>query len=141
MAFGDVDPFGMDAVSKYEDALTQAKKDGVTTKALFLCSPHNPLGSKDPRHLYILFFNKFQGRCYPRDVLIGLMKFCQRHKIHLISDEIYALSVWENPEASDAVTFESVLSIDTTGIIDPGLVHVLWGMSKVRLMEILYLIP
>ena len=63
------------------------------------------------------------------------MKFCQRHKIHLISDEIYALSVWENPEAPDAVTFESVLSIDTTGIIDPGLVHVLWGMSKVRLAE------
>lgn len=63
------------------------------------------------------------------------MKFCQRHKIHLISDEIYALSVWQNPEAPDAVTFESVLSIDTTGIIDPGLVHVLWGMSKVCLMK------
>ena len=63
------------------------------------------------------------------------MKFCQRHMIHLISDEIYALSVWQNPEVPDAVTFESVLSIDTTGIIDLELVHVLWGMSKVRLME------
>lgn len=67
------------------------------------------------------------------------MKFCQRHKIHLISDEIYALSVWQNPKVADAVTFESVLSIDTTGIIDPGLVHVLWGMSKVRLVENPYL--
>ena len=63
------------------------------------------------------------------------MEFCQRHKIHLISDEIYALSVWQNPEVPEAVTFESVLSIDTTGIIDPGLVHVLWGMSKVRLVK------
>ncbi|KAL9125984.1 MAG: hypothetical protein Q9175_007994 [Cornicularia normoerica] len=58
------------------------------------------------------------------------MKFCQRYKIHLISDEIYALSVWQNPEVLDAVTFESILSFDTTGIIDPGLVHILWGMSK-----------
>ena len=76
-----------------------------------------------------------QGRCYPREVLIELMKFCQRHQIHLISDEIYALSEWQNPEAPDAVTFTSVLSFDTTGIIDPTLVHVLWGMSKVRLVK------
>ncbi len=68
------------------------------------------------------------------------MKLCQRHKIHLISDEIYALSVWQNPEVPDAVTFESILSINPTGIIDPGLVHVLWGMSKVRPLENLYLI-
>lgn len=67
------------------------------------------------------------------------MKFCQRHQIHLISDEIYALSVWPNPEAPNAVTFTSVLSIDTTGIINPSLVHVLWGMSKVRLIEHLHL--
>lgn len=113
VAFGDVDPFSMDAILKYEEALVEARKDGVPTKALFLCSPHNPL-----------------GRCYPTKVVVGLMKFCQQHKIHLISDEIYALSVWQNPEVPDAVTFESVLSIDTSGIIDPGLVHVLWGMSK-----------
>ena len=63
------------------------------------------------------------------------MKLCQRHKIHLISDEIYALSVWQNPEVPDAATFKSVLSIDTTGVIDPRLVHVLWGMSKVCHMK------
>lgn len=63
------------------------------------------------------------------------MKFCQRHQIHLISDEIYAISVWQNAEAPDAITFDSVLSIDTTGIIDPGLVHALWGISKVRRIE------
>ena len=44
VAFGDVDPFGSDAVAKYEEALVQAQKDGISTKALFLCSPHNPLG-------------------------------------------------------------------------------------------------
>ena len=59
------------------------------------------------------------------------MKFCQKYRIHLISDEIYALSVFENPEAPGAPDFVSVLSIDTKDIIDPHLVHVLWGMSKV----------
>jgi uncharacterized tellurite resistance protein B-like protein len=58
------------------------------------------------------------------------MKFCQQYQIHLISDEIYALSIWDNPEYPDAPKFTSVLSIDLTDIIDPKLVHVLWGMSK-----------
>lgn len=59
------------------------------------------------------------------------MKLCQKYQIHLVSDEIYALSVWDNPEARDAPPFTSVLSIDTTGIVDPSLVHAMWGMSKV----------
>lgn len=58
------------------------------------------------------------------------MKLCQRYQIHLISDEIYALSVWRNREHADAVKFTSVLSIELTGVIDASLVHVLWGMSK-----------
>lgn len=71
------------------------------------------------------------GRCYTREAILGYMAFCQKHQIHLISDEIYALSVWYNSEAPDAAGFHSVLSIDTAGLIDPSLVHVLWGMSKV----------
>ncbi|KAL1636814.1 hypothetical protein SLS56_000907 [Neofusicoccum ribis] len=81
------------------------------------------------RPYYGAFAGDF-GRCYSRDVIIALMKLCQKHRIHLVSDEIYALSVWDNPEARDAPTFTSVLSIDTTGIIDPSLVHDMWGMSK-----------
>ena len=44
VAFCDVDPFSMDAIPKYEEALFQAQKDGVQIKALFICSPQNPLG-------------------------------------------------------------------------------------------------
>ncbi|KZF20923.1 PLP-dependent transferase [Xylona heveae TC161] len=113
VSFGDVDPFGLDAIAKYEEALLQAHHDGIEVKALILCSPHNPL-----------------GRCFPKDVLIELMRFCQKYRLHLISDEIYALSIWENAEAPEAVGFTSVLSIDTTGIIDRNLIHVFWGMSK-----------
>ena len=82
-----------------------------------LCHPHNPL-----------------GRCYPRETIIELMRLCQKYQINLISDEIYALSTWENTvdKSSPMITtpFESALSINLDGIIDPRLVHVLWGMSK-----------
>ncbi|KAH6693426.1 1-aminocyclopropane-1-carboxylic acid synthase, partial [Plectosphaerella plurivora] len=66
------------------------------------------------------------------EVLEAYLRFCQRHNSHLISDEIYAMSVWKNLDTPDAPSFTSVLSIES-GIVDPGLVHVLWGMSKVCL--------
>jgi aspartate/methionine/tyrosine aminotransferase len=114
--FDDVDPFSAEAVWKYEDALLSFQEStGKRVKALMLCHPHNPL-----------------GRCYPREVIIKLMQLCQKYQIHLISDEIYALSVFENTvdEYPPPAKFESALSIDLNDIIDPKLVHVLWGMSK-----------
>ncbi|RJE18673.1 hypothetical protein PHISCL_08995 [Aspergillus sclerotialis] len=114
--FDGVDPLGAGAVARYEKALVDFEANtGKRVRAVMLCHPHNPL-----------------GRCYPRSVLIELMKFCQARQLHLISDEIYALSTWENKVDPDnsATKFESVLSIDTANVIDPDLVHVLWGMSK-----------
>ncbi|PYI01150.1 PLP-dependent transferase [Aspergillus sclerotiicarbonarius CBS 121057] len=113
--FHDSDPFSLQAVGCYERALLEFQHTtGKKVRALMLCHPHNPL-----------------GRCYPRETIIQLMKLCQKYQMHLISDEIYALSVWENTiDAETPVAFESALSINTTGIIDPRLVHLLWGMSK-----------
>ena len=54
------------------------------------------------------------------------MRFCQKHSIHLISDEVYAKSVFVNAEYPDATTFTSVLAISKTGITDEELVHVLF---------------
>lgn len=42
--FGEIDPFSIAAVQKYERALTEAISKGLCIKALVLCSPHNPLG-------------------------------------------------------------------------------------------------
>lgn len=113
--FHDIDPFAEDAVKKYEDILLDAQARGQTVSGLVISHPHNPL-----------------GRCYPRSVLIKLMQLCEGHKIHFISDEIYALSVWSNTidKHPPPIPFESALSIDPTGIIDPARIHVLWGMSK-----------
>ncbi|UPK95046.1 hypothetical protein LCI18_005981 [Fusarium solani-melongenae] len=113
--FNDIDPLGDDAVAKYEEVIVDAQKKGLKVKGLVISHPHNPL-----------------GRCYSRSVLIGLMKLCQKYQVHFISDEIYALSTWPNTVDTNPppVPFESALTIDTTGVIDPSLVHVLWGMSK-----------
>ncbi|KAH7054183.1 putative 1-aminocyclopropane-1-carboxylate synthase [Macrophomina phaseolina] len=113
VSFGKTDPFGLETVDTYEKALVVAQRQGIRVKALLLCNPHNPL-----------------GRCYTREVLEAYMRFCQKHSLHLITDEIYALSTWNNPDAPNAPGFTSVLSIYTDGLIDPSLVHVLWGMSK-----------
>lgn len=57
------------------------------------------------------------------------MKLCEKHQIHLISDEIYACSVFDSGEP-DATPFTSSLSINPAGIIDPELLHVEYGFSK-----------
>ncbi|KAF2020877.1 putative aspartate aminotransferase [Aaosphaeria arxii CBS 175.79] len=113
VGFGSTDPFSEDALVHYKDAYTQAEKEGKTIRAILLCNPHNPL-----------------GRCYSKEVIQGFMSFCQEKQIHLIFDEIYALSVWGNPQMASEVGFISALAIDTTGLIDSNLLHVLWGMSK-----------
>lgn len=70
------------------------------------------------------------GKCYPKKTLVALMRFCQAHGLHFISDEIYALSVFNNPDFPDAEPFTSALSIDSANVIDPNLIHVIYGLSK-----------
>ncbi|TVY89872.1 putative aminotransferase [Lachnellula willkommii] len=111
-SFGKTDQFSTEAVKKYEEALLQAQKDGITIKALVLCNPHNPL-----------------GRCYPVETLKALFALCEKYNLHLVSDEIYALSVFD-VEGAARTPFTSVLSIDPTGVMDPGRIHVMYGMSK-----------
>lgn len=117
VAFSGVEPFDVDAVQKYEAVLLQSRDKGRPIAALMLCNPHNPT-----------------GRCYTREGLIGIMKFCEKYKIHLISDELYALSIWPNTvDAGNEIPltpFTSCLSIDPTNVIDPSRLHIIWGVSK-----------
>ena len=57
------------------------------------------------------------------------MRLCQNYKVHLIVDEVYALSVYDVPD-SKAVKFQSVLSVDSEQFIQPDYLHLLYGMSK-----------
>ncbi|CAG8243574.1 unnamed protein product [Penicillium salamii] len=85
-------------------------KSGVTNHHI---SPHNPL-----------------GRCYPAETLRAFIRFCADNQLHFISDEIYAKSPFANPAIPSPVPFISTLSLDYQSLIDPSLVHILYGASK-----------
>ncbi|KAF4897339.1 putative aminotransferase tcpI [Colletotrichum fructicola] len=110
-----LDPFGIDVVQNYEREIVRAHGRGQKVAGIILCNPHNPL-----------------GRCYTRDAILGLMRLCQKHELHLISDEVYGLSTFTNDIDSipPSTPFTSCLSVDTTNIVDPALIHVVWGVSK-----------
>lgn len=99
-------------IQEYEKALKIAKQEGgITTKAVALINPSNPL-----------------GRCYSREFLIALLKFAAKYDLHMYSDEIYALSTWDEPTMTP---FTSLLSIDfkKEAGVDPS-VFILYSMSK-----------
>ncbi|KAF6240568.1 hypothetical protein HO173_001238 [Letharia columbiana] len=107
------DAFSMALVTALEKTFASSS---CTIKALILTNPHNPL-----------------GQCYPKPVLEECLRFCQRRNIHLISDEVFALSTF-NPSQVDLPEtrhFVSMLAVDPTALdCDPGRVHVVWSMSK-----------
>jgi len=110
--FEGVDQFSTACVAKYEQALLKAQQSGTRVRALLICHPHNPL-----------------GQCYPKNTIVELMKLAQKHKIHLLMDEIYAMSVYDIDDPA-AVPFQSCLAFDSSEYIDPDLLHVIYGFSK-----------
>ena len=58
-----------------DDAARRAITSGHTPRVLLLTSPSNPLGTT-----------------YSADQLRRMISWCKRNNIHLVSDEIYALS-------------------------------------------------
>ncbi|KAL3418220.1 ACC synthase [Phlyctema vagabunda] len=107
--FEGVDQFSSGSAVNYEKALLDASSKGIRVKALIICNPHNPLGS-----------------CYTVEALKELFVFCERYQLHLISDEIYALSVFRDI----GTPFTSVLAIDPAGLVSHNRIHVLYGLSK-----------
>jgi aspartate/methionine/tyrosine aminotransferase len=64
-------------------------------------------------------------------VVIAYCLFCEEHNLHLISDEVYALSVFPSRDNPHPNPFVSALSIDLESFgVTPSRVHVLYGMSK-----------
>ncbi|KAE8164392.1 pyridoxal phosphate-dependent transferase [Aspergillus tamarii] len=105
------DSFGPALLSALEESYENAP---CPIKALVLANPHNPL-----------------GRPYSRSILEQCMAFCQRRNIHLVSDEVFALSSFASPDFTNPESFVSCLSIDPSHAgCDPQRIHVVWSMSK-----------
>lgn len=115
------DQFSSDASGKliaaFSAAYEEAVATGVMVKAVLVCNPSNPL-----------------GRFYSKKTLFELAKFCGQRSLHLVADEIFAMSAFESPveEGQRLSTFASVLSIadDDTSCINAENIHCLYGASK-----------
>lgn len=124
--FHGIDQFSVEAVPCYETKLLESNASGTKIRGLLVCNPHNPL-----------------GQCYPPEALMAYMQLCAKHKIHLIMDEIYAVSHYKiptvpstsitnnaNAHSPNLVPFRSILSFDTKQYIAPTHLHLLYGLSK-----------
>lgn len=82
-------------------------------RALVLTYPGNPL-----------------GQCCSAEALRRCAKFCHDRGLHLICDEVYALSYFGAAD-SEATPFQSIVSFDLNAMgCDLSRVHVVWSMSK-----------
>lgn len=90
-----------DVIQLYKKALELTTK---RVSAVLICNPSNPL-----------------GHCYTPEFLEKLLAFCNSRHLHLISDEVYALSVH-----GDGSKFTSALSL--RGNVKN--VYVIYGLSK-----------
>jgi aspartate/methionine/tyrosine aminotransferase len=101
-------------------ALDAAKKksieeNGIEPRILLISHPQNPLGI-----------------CYPPRVIEETIGWCRDNKIHLISDEIYAGSVYQKDTAdfSSALKVASSPSPEETGLGLGPYVHLVYALSK-----------
>ncbi|CAO2579789.1 1-aminocyclopropane-1-carboxylate synthase-like protein 1 [Lemmus lemmus] len=98
-------PFQL-TVEKLELALQGVNSEGVKVKGLILINPQNPLGD-----------------IYSPEELQEFLGFAMRHQLHVIMDEVYMLSVFE-----ESLGYRSVLSLER--LPDPQRTHVMWATSK-----------
>jgi len=103
------------------EALDAAKQksideNGIEPRILLVSHPQNPLGI-----------------CYPPHVIEETIDWCRENKIHLVSDEIYAGSVYQKDTAGFSSSLKVASSSSSSG--DPGLglgpyVHLVYALSK-----------
>lgn len=109
---GSADAF----IEAFETVYQNASDKGVKVKAVIISNPSNPI-----------------GRFYSRCTLTKLAQFCGRHNLHLVSDEIYALSEFPAALGEEFLpSFTSVLSLehDPRNYINAKNIHAMYGASK-----------
>ncbi|KAK4549430.1 hypothetical protein LTR36_006427 [Oleoguttula mirabilis] len=106
--------YSLQVVAKLEDSMAACRSRGVKVKAMLLCNPCNPC-----------------GRSYSSRTLLDFARFCGRHHLHLLSDEIYGMSSFESSDSA-LDTFSSVLAIpdDPAHGVFKENIHCMYGASK-----------
>ena len=91
------------------------EENGIEPRILLISHPQNPLGI-----------------CYPADIIEETIDWCRENKIHLVSDEIYAGSVYEKDASgfSSALKLASSPSTEDTGLGLGPYIHFVYAFSK-----------
>lgn len=93
------------SVEIFQQGYQQAIAAGLRPRGIIIINPSNPLGD-----------------IYDEDIIKPVLKFAADKELHVIFDEIYAFSIFENH------TFHSMLNYQS--IIDPKRTHFVWSFSK-----------
>lgn len=99
-------PFGYITIAALQAAHAAAQEAGHPPKAVLLSNPCNPLGT-----------------LYASEELLLVVQWCKDNNLHLIMDEIYALSVFPGSRR-----FQSIVSLLADQLGDR--IHWLWSFSK-----------
>lgn len=90
-----------------EQAFNQARKRGKKVRGVLISNPSNPVGN-----------------ILNRELLYSLLTFAKEKDIHIISDEVFAGSIYRNGE------FVSMAEILQSEDFDKDRVHIIYGLSK-----------
>ncbi|EOA40172.1 hypothetical protein CARUB_v10008889mg [Capsella rubella] len=98
------------SVTALERSFSQAKKRGVRVRGIIISNPSNPMGT-----------------LLSRENLYALLDFTREKNIHIISNEIFACSIYGDEEA-EFVTIADIA--ETEENLDKERVHIVYDLSK-----------
>ncbi|KAF5460626.1 hypothetical protein F2P56_020483 [Juglans regia] len=91
-----------------EGAYERARENNITVKGLLITNPSNPLGT-----------------VLDKETLRNVVSFINEKNIHLISDEIYAATVFSQP---DFISISEIIEEEIT--CNRDLIHIVYSLSK-----------
>eukprot|EP00475_Leptophrys_vorax_P034709 TRINITY_DN5637_c0_g1_i6.p1 TRINITY_DN5637_c0_g1~~TRINITY_DN5637_c0_g1_i6.p1 ORF type:complete len:144 (+),score=32.86 TRINITY_DN5637_c0_g1_i6:94-525(+) len=100
-----------------EKSYNKVVSSGKKCRGLILCTPHNPT-----------------GRVFSLKELKAIIDWAESKEIHVLADEIYALSVVSDPSLDDCdeskIQDQKFVSVGELGERLGPYVHLLWGAAK-----------